>query len=74
MVVMTLTDVAAAVDCATCGMHMSTDGTAPPAPDQPFGAAVDDTGTVTELADSTDLLTHYADLICVREDCPHRTP
>jgi hypothetical protein len=74
MVVMTLTDAAASVDCGTCGMHMSTDGTAPPAPDQPFGTAVDASGTVTDLADSADLLMHYADLICVREDCPNRSP
>lgn len=74
MVMMMITDVPAAVNCDTCGMHMTTEGSPESTSEQPFGVAVDSTGAVTDLVDGADLLTHYADMVCVRVDCPHRTP
>jgi hypothetical protein len=72
VVIMALTDVAKSVDCGTCNMHMSTEGSAAAAPNQPFGMAVDANGVATNVANATDLLTQYANLICTRSNCPHK--
>lgn len=73
MVIMAITSTPATVDCDTCGMHTSTEGNPGAPPGQAFGLAVDADGISTDLTDAAAFLTHYGDLICVREDCPHRT-
>lgn len=74
VVMMVISNTPTAVNCDTCGMHMSTEGSPESPADQPFGVATDVTGATADLADGADLLTHYADMVCVRADCPHRTP
>lgn len=74
VVMMVITNTPAAVNCDICGMHMSTEGSPESPAAQPFGVATDVTGVTTDLADDTELLTHYADMVCTQETCPHRTP
>jgi hypothetical protein len=72
-VAMSITGSPSAIDCTTCGMHMSTEGSPDATPGQPFGMAVDSTGAVTALDNSADLLTQYANTVCTQGACPHRT-
>jgi hypothetical protein len=74
VVMMAITNTPTTVNCDTCGMHMTTEGSPESPADQPFGVATDVTGATTDLADGADLLTHYANLVCTKETCPHRTP